>query len=387
MNRIRAWISANPLVVDTALALVLATASVFGFVSGADRVDAPAAFTIGLLLLESLPLALRRRFPVAVLLTVVGAAAVHIALVPPGEQLPPGTAVLIALYTVGDQLERRTSLGLLALTCVGAAVAIIARGPIPEGLQQLPQTVLACLIAWLIGDATRARRGYTAAVEERARLLERERTERARMAVLEERERIARELHDAVAHHVSVVVIQAGAGLRALDGRTEDARAAFEAVDTSGRRALADMRRMLEMLGDETDEPMPGLDRLGDLLEEVRSAGLAVELSIQGERPVLEPELEASAYRIIQESLTNSLKHAGGSGRAHVTVRYEPTAVSVSIDDERGADVAPPVEPAHDGRGLVGMRERVALFRGTFTAGPTPTGFRVRAELPIGDPT
>ena len=101
MNRIRAWISANPLVVDTALALVLATASVFGFVSGADRVDAPAAFTIGLLLLESLPLALRRRFPVAVLLTVVGAAGVHIALVPPGEQLPPGTAVLIALYTVG----------------------------------------------------------------------------------------------------------------------------------------------------------------------------------------------------------------------------------------------------------------------------------------------
>ncbi len=168
--------------------------------------------------------------------------------------------------------------------------------------------------------------------------------------------------------------------------RTEDARAAFEAVDASGCRALADMRRMLEMLGEETDEPTPGLDRLGDLLEEVRSAGLAVELSIQGERPVLEPELETSAYRIIQESLTNSLKHAGGSGRAHVTVRYEPAAVSVSIDDERGADVAPPVEPAHDGRGLVGMRERVALFRGTFSAGPTPTGFRVRAELPIGDP-
>ena len=119
--------------------------------------------------------------------------------------------------------------------------------------------------------------------------------------------------------HVSVVVIQAGAGLRALDSRVDDARSALEAVDSSGRRALADMRRMLDMLGNEgdgADEPMPGLDRMGDLLERVRSAGLAVELSIHGERPELAPELDASAYRIIQEGLTNSLKHTGGSGRA-----------------------------------------------------------------------
>ncbi|HEY6608039.1 MAG TPA: ATP-binding protein, partial [Candidatus Limnocylindria bacterium] len=118
---------------------------------------------------------------------------------------------------------------------------------------------------------------------------------------------------------------------------------------------------------------------------EVRSAGLTVELSIQGERPVLDAELEASAYRIIQEGLTNSLKHTGGSGRAHVTVRYDPAAVSIEIDDERGAGVTPSLEPAHDGRGLIGMRERVALFRGTFLAQPTPTGFQVRAELPIGE--
>jgi signal transduction histidine kinase len=187
-----------------------------------------------------------------------------------------------------------------------------------------------------------------------------------------------------------VVVIQAGAGLRALDSRVDDARSALEAVDSSGRRALADMRRMLDMLGtegDEADEPMPGLDRMGDLLERVRSAGLSVELSIHGERPELDPELDASAYRIVQEGLTNSLKHTGGSGRARVTIRYEPTAVSISIDDERGAGAASPVEPAHEGRGLIGMRERVALFRGTFMAQPTANGFQVRAELPIGEAT
>ena len=182
-----------------------------------------------------------------------------------------------------------------------------------------------------------------------------------------------------------MLVILAGGGLRALEGRPADARKALESINESGREALTDMRRMLAMLGDQTDEPMPGLDRLGDLLEQVRAAGLAVELSITGARPKLDVGLEASAYRIIQESLTNSLKHAGGGGRAHVTIRYEPTALHLSIDDERGPEARPSVEPAHDGRGLVGMRERVALFRGTFTAEPTPRGFRVSALLPIAE--
>ena len=384
IDRIRAAFAANALAVDAAIAAVLASTSVVAFASGDDRIGAPPGVAIAVLLTGSLPLALRRRFPVPVTLVVVAAAAVHIGLVPAGEELPSGLSALLALYTVGDRVERRTSLGLLALTSGLVALLLLARGPMPQGLQTLVQTVFVCGIAWLLGDAARTRRRYTAALEERAGLLERERTERARLAVLEERERIARELHDAVAHHVSVVVIQAGAGLRALEERVDDARAAFQAVDSSGRKALTDMRRMLEMLGDETDEPMPRLDQLGDLIEEVRAAGLAVELSILGDRPVLEPELEASAYRIIQESLTNSLKHAGRGGRAHVTVRYQTASLSVSIDDARSADVSPPVEPAHDGRGLVGMRQRVALFRGTFSAKPTLTGFSVRAELPIG---
>lgn len=385
MNRVRALLSSNPMVVDSAIALGLAALSMLAFVGGSDDVGGSGALTAVLLLLESVPLAWRRRFPVAVLLIVVGAMIVHLLIVPEGESLRGGLGVLVALFTIGERLERRISVALAVLTGAIVGVIFIAKEPIPSALQALIQTEVVFGVAWLVGDGARVRGLYTRAVEERASLLERERTERARTAVLEERERIARELHDAVAHHVSVMVIQAGGGLRALEGRPADARKALESINGSGREALTDMRRMLAMLGDQTDEPMPGLDRLGDLLEQVRAAGLAVELSITGARPKLDVGLEASAYRIIQESLTNSLKHAGGGGRAHVTIRYEPTALHLSIDDERGPEARPSVEPAHDGRGLVGMRERVALFRGTFTAEPTPRGFRVSALLPIAE--
>ena len=385
MNRVRALLSSNPMVVDSAIALGLAALSMLAFVGGSDDVGGSGALTAVLLLLESVPLAWRRRFPVTVLLIVVGAMIVHLLIVPEGESLRGGLGVLVALFTIGERLERRISVALAVLTGAIVGVIFIAKEPIPSALQALIQTEVVFGVAWLVGDGARVRGLYTRAVEERASLLERERTERARTAVLEERERIARELHDAVAHHVSVIVIQAGGGLRALEGRPADARKALESINGSGREALTDMRRMLAMLGDQTDEPMPGLDRLGDLLEQVRAAGLAVELSITGARPKLDAGLEASAYRIIQESLTNSLKHAGGGGRAHVTIRYEPTALHLSIDDERGPEARPSVEPAHDGRGLVGMRERVALFRGTFTAEPTPRGFRVSALLPIAE--
>jgi signal transduction histidine kinase len=385
MNRVRALLSSNPMVVDSAIALGLAALSMLAFVGGSDDVGGSGALTAVLLLLESVPLVWRRRFPVAVLLIVVGAMIVHLLIVPEGESLRGGLGVLVALFTIGERLERRISVALAVLTGAIVGVIFIAKEPIPSALQALIQTEVVFGVAWLVGDGARVRGLYTRAVEERASLLERERTERARTAVLEERERIARELHDAVAHHVSVMVIQAGGGLRALEGRPAAARKALESINGSGREALTDMRRMLAMLGDQTDEPMPGLDRLGDLIEQVRAAGLAVELSITGARPKLDVGLEASAYRIIQESLTNSLKHAGGGGRAHVTIRYEPTALHLSIDDERGPEARPSVEPAHDGRGLVGMRERVALFRGTFTAEPTPRGFRVSALLPIAE--
>ncbi len=196
-----------------------------------------------------------------------------------------------------------------------------------------------------------------------------------------------------VTHHVSVIVIQAGAGLRALDRRPDQARAALEAVDRTGREALTDMRRMLGIIGDPTAgaggdvgggdlAPQPGLDRLGELVEQVRSAGLAVELSVAGERRPLDAGVELSAYRIVQEALTNVLKHAHGA-RARVDLRYGARALEITVTDEGGSGRRDLGEPTHEGRGLIGMTERAALFGGTLEAGPTPTGFRVVARLPI----
>jgi signal transduction histidine kinase len=368
--------------VDVAVALGLATLSLLPILSGSVVLDSAGALTIGLLLLESLPLVFRRGYPLAVMLIVVTATIVHIVIIPTGEALQAGLGVLVAIYTVGERLDRATSLGLTALTAVIVGVLFIGRGG-PDALQSLIQTDLILFVAWLVGDAARIRRLYTENLVEQARLVDREREERTRRAVLEERERIARELHDVVAHHVSVIVIQAGGGLSAIGMRPDDARSALQSIATTGRLALTDMRRMLGVLGDaETHEPMPGLDRLDDLVTQVRLAGLPVELSVEGERRRLDPGLELSAYRIVQEALTNSLKHAQG-GRARVVVTFEAGLLVISIDDERGTGPEPVVEADHEGRGLVGMRERVTMLRGTLETQPTTAGFRVVATLPI----
>lgn len=370
--------------VDVAVAIGLAVLSLLAVAGGAPNVGPPGAATVVLLLLQSLPLILRRVYPLETMLVVVAATIVHIAILPPAGELQAGLGVLVAIYTIGERLDRRISLGLTALAGVIFAILLIGRGGIPAVLQSLIQTELILGVAWLVGDAARIRGLYAASIEEQNRLAERERDERTRRAILEERERIARELHDIVTHHVSVIVIQAGGGLRALAKRPNEAQAALEAIATTGRQALTDMRRMLGMLGEpEAQEPMPGLDRLPELIDQVGSAGLAIESSIDGHPRVLDPGLELSAYRIIQESLTNSLKH--GAERARVTVRYEPELLAIAIEDVRGSDREKVVEPSHVGRGLVGMRERVAMLRGTFAAGATTTGFEVTATFPTDD--
>lgn len=386
MRRIRSALDRYPVLVDTVLALGLTALALFALAAGAPDLGPAGLLNLGLLLLQTLPIALRRRYPRAVLAVVAGALYAQILVLPAGGSLRAVLGVLVAVYTVGDRVERRISLAMTALVALLLGTLMLSIVGFPAGVQQVIQTSLMLFGAWFLGDASRTRRLYAQSLEEQTRLLQREREERDRRAVLEERERIARDLHDAVTHHVSVIVIQAGGGLRALESRPADARAALEAIDATGRQALTDMRRMLGILGDSTTpEPVPGLDRLGDLLEKVRSAGLAVELSIEGERRALDPGLELSAYRIIQEALTNSLKHTGG-GRARLTVRYLPTALEISIDDERGSGTTPVVEPPHEGRGLVGMRERVAMFKGTFAAQRTTRGFRVTANLPVDDP-
>lgn len=370
--------------IDVAVAVGLATLSLIAYLGGAPDVGPPGAVTLVLLLLESLPLILRRAYPLEVMVVVVSATIVHIAILPPDQEFQAGLGILVAIYTVAERLDRRTSAGLTALTGAITAALFIGRAPVPAVLQSLIQTELILGVAWLVGDAARIRRLYSASVEEQNRLAELEREERTRRALHEERERIARELHDIVAHHVTVMVVQAGGGVRALEKRPDDARAALDAIAGTGRLALTEMRRMLGVLGQrEAQEPMPGLDVLENLIVQVRSAGLAIELSVEGSRRRLDAGLELSAYRIIQEGLTNSLKH--GAERAHVTLRYEPSNLEIAIEDQRGSTAPVDVEPTHSGRGLVGMRERVAMLRGTFAAEPTGTGFRVSARFPTDE--
>ena len=203
--------------IDVVVALGLAALSLAAFVGGSPTIGAAGPATAALLLLESLPLAARRRYPLEVFLVVVGATIVHVAIVPQGAQLEAGLGVLVAMYTIGERLDRQLSIPLAALAGTILGILLVGRGGFPQTLQSLIQTELILGVAWLVGDGSRIRRLYTVALEDRARLLEREREERAKRAVLEERERIARELHDVVAHHVSVIVIQSGGALRAID--------------------------------------------------------------------------------------------------------------------------------------------------------------------------
>ncbi len=387
MTTFREQFRSNPLVFDTVLALALILLSVVTLVAGARDVGSYEPLSIALLILTPLPLVVRRIFPIAVLVATLVMTLAHAVLAI--DDLSSGLPVLISVFTVAESYPRRRSIPLAVLTGLAFLALMVWRGAIPVGLGAVIQTELAVLAAWTLGTWARERQAYIGTVEERAASAERTREERARRAVVEERERIAREMHDVVTHHVSVIVIQAGAAERALDRHPADARGAIEAIASTARQALGDMRTMLGVLGPveitasagEAPEPMPGLDRLGELLESVRAAGLTVELSVTGERRPLDPGVELAAYRIIQEALTNTLKHARGA-RSKVTVRYGDHDLELRVTDEGGAGERELAGPGQ-GRGLIGMRERVAMYGGDFDAGPSAKGFEVTARLPI----
>ncbi len=406
ITSLRRTLAANPTAVDAVIALALTLLSIIAVAGGAPDVGTTEPLSLAFLLLQTLPLVARRRWPLAVLIVTTSATIAHVWLSGPGG-VSEGLGPLIALYTVAEQLDRRTSLIAAGAVALGFGGVIIVKGGLPVALQGLLTTEAVVVAAWALGDWGRTRRLYAAAVEERAARLDQDRDELARRAVQDERERIARELHDIVTHHVSVIVIQAGAALTAVDRRPDQAKTALQAIDATGREALADMRRMLGILGvpsaapsgagapdglatndaattsDAAREPMPDLARLGELLEQVRAAGLPVEIAIDGGQRPLDAGIELTAYRVVQEALTNVLKHATGA-RARVVLRYGPDALDVTVTDEGGSGRHALAGADRGGRGLVGMRERVAVFDGTLEAGPTPTGFRVAAHLPIG---
>jgi signal transduction histidine kinase len=377
-----AWLRDHPRLVDGVLAFVVL---VFGGAQGAALgrwVLIPVAFGL------AVPVVVRRQHPVGAFIAGIAFGAVQVAL----DTRPSSgdLAILILLYTLAAYRPRRESVIGLAITLVGSTVAVSRWSPtrlgFPEGLLiTLVFFAGPALLAWTLGDSMRWRRAFYAALEDRAARLERERDAQAQIAAAAERARIARELHDVVAHNVSVMVVQADGASYALGSDPERARQALAAIAATGRQALDEMRRLLGVLRRDGAgnglAPMPGLEELAQLLEQARAAGLPVSYSVAGVPRLVPSGAALAAYRIVQESLTNTRKHAGPAASAAVTLRYCEDALMLTItDDGRGA--AAVTDGA--GHGLTGMRERVSVYGGTLTAGPRAGGgYEVTAVLPL----
>jgi signal transduction histidine kinase len=258
--------------------------------------------------------------------------------------------------------------------------------PLNQGFQLVYTAVF--FLAWplLLGIAVRSLRERQRELAAQTAELQQEREANARRAVLEERVRIARELHDVVAHHVSVMGLQAGAARRVLGRQPDKAEAALSSIEASSRQAVLELHRLLGFLrrADQTDDlaPHPDLAQLSDLVAQAGQGALTVTLSVEGEPRPLPPTLEVSAYRVVQEALTNARKHSGGT-TATVRVAYQPTMLEIEVLDDGNRGAEPPL-PNAGGHGLIGMRERVALHGGHLRAGPRPHGgFAVHATFPL----
>jgi signal transduction histidine kinase len=325
------------------------------------------------------PLAWRRRAPI-IALAVTSAALVGLrALDYPTDFA--GIAFVIAAYSAAAYRERLPVLTLALPIAIVAAGAVFLVDAPPD--RNPAETVVN--VSMLVGLPMVAGRFEF----NRRKRVELDRTRAARDAVTEERARIARELHDVVAHAMSVMVVQAGAARTVMDKDADEATAALERIEDTGRMALAEMRRLLglQRSGEPVASltPQPGLDGLDELLETMRATGLPVEAVVEGDAHDLSPGVDLTAYRVVQESLTNALKHGGGA-HARVLLRYGAEALEVEVaDDGRG----PPSDGDRpDGHGLIGMRERVMLFGGSLETGTRPGGgFVVRARIPLTEAT
>jgi signal transduction histidine kinase len=319
--------------------------------------------SIALAVVQAVALRWRRRWPERVTAVVLIAGLGYQLLVP--EIVLP----LAGFFAVGSLAAARPPR--VSLQGLAALMAVATTNFFTATLGDAVFTMGLAVGAWALGEAVRSRR--VAAEEE------------ARRAVTEERARIARELHDVIAHSVSVIVVQAGAADHVFEERPDQARTALRSIEAVGRDAQRELDRLLAAVrpGAEaaSGHPQPGLDRLGELVGPLRAAGLRVDVTTEGRERVLPAGVDLSAYRIVQEALTNTIRHANAT-HARVTVRYDADAVEVSVlDDGRGT--ATPAEQG-SGYGIVGMRERAAMFDGLFEAGPLPGGgYRVYARLPL----
>src|SRR3954452_23304904 len=323
--------------------------------SDADGVKEPAWAVIGLIECTALPLAWGSLLPLPVLgITLVAAVA--------GDVLFGGLQLagpVIALYTVARHHERRVSLTATAVTALALAVSAASRAAENPFFAIAIYLVLAA--AWAIGDNVRRRHAYLTRVQAREAAIEEEQQERARVAVAEERARIARELHDVISHNVSVMVLQAAAGADVFATHPERSREALGSIEAAGREALAELRRLLTVVDAAGDEglgmaPAPGLTRLPELVERVRATGLDVSVTVAGDQRELPAGIDFSAYRIVQEALTNTLEH-GHAATARVDLRFGAQVLEVQIVDD-GTAAAQANARVGRGHGLIGMRER-----------------------------
>lgn len=379
---------------DVVLAVFLTASSILSLVlshdkhpSGRPVVD---ALRVLLVLAGCLSLPARRRYPVFVLAVTVFADTVLIAL---GTSGPAHVAAGFAMYTVAVSSDRRLPWRLVAAVVVPVVAASLVHtaGRNVQGVVFAPAVLL---VGWLAGENARARRAYTA--ELTARVVERER-ERARREAADERARIARELHDVVAHTMSVVAVRSGVARAVLSARPEEAGEALGIIETVSKRGLAELRRIVGVLrrSEEPDPdlevelaPSPGLHDLPGLVDDLRLAGVRVELVTEGEPRPLPPGEDLSAFRIAQEALTNVVRHTVHA-TAVLTVHYGDRCVEIACVDDGGTTYSSPTTDngTGHGHGIVGMRERAALYGGELEAGPHGHGFRVHARLPVVEET
>lgn len=340
-------------------------------------------------------IALRRRWPEKMLVVVLVTGLAQLVL--DIEPVAADFAMLVIVYTVAAVGARWASRFALA-TGLGAATLSQIRWPQEHtsaaGLVAIAvfQTVPFAL-AWVLGDSMRTRRAYFAQLEERAARLEKEREAQAKVAVAAERARIARELHDVVAHNVSVMVVQADGAAYVLDSAPDQAKKALETISSTGRQALAEMRRLLGVLrtGEHKEAgeyvPQPDVEQIDDLVQQCRTSGLPVDFKVEGTPRPLPSGVELTAYRIVQEALTNTRKHGGPNTGASVRLVYFDDGLGLLVEDDgKGAPHELYEEGGVDGQGhgLIGMRERVGMVGGTLDAGPRPGGgFRISALLPL----